>query len=85
MLKIGPISRNYTTNTKFQRSGVIFTQNKRFFWPLFKGVGLLIGAAVSADLGIAMMENETAYSTRSLDRAKYGWFTNSPKAGGLFF
>lgn len=72
--------RNYGTNTKFQRSQAIFTQNKQFFWPLLKATGLLIGSAVSADLGIAAMENETAYSTRSLDKARYGWITNSPKA-----
>jgi hypothetical protein len=72
MPQISSSSRNYGTNTKFQRSQVIFTQNKRFFWPLFKGFGLLISAAVSADFGIATLENETAYSTRSLDKARYG-------------
>jgi len=30
-------------------------------------------------LGIAAMENETAYSTGSLDKARYGRITNSPK------
>ena len=78
--QIGQRYRNYGTNTKFQRSRTIFTQNRKFFWPLFKATGLLIGSAVSADLGIAAMENETAYSTRTLDKARYGWVTNSPKA-----
>lgn len=73
-------SRDYSTNSKFQRSQVIFTQNKRYLWPIFKVTGLLISAAVTADLGVAAMGGETAYSTRSLDKNRYGWFTNSPKA-----
>lgn len=77
--------RDYSTNSKFQRSQAIFTQNKRYLWPIFKSTGLLISAAVTADLGVATMGGETAYSTRSLDKNRYGWFTNSPKARERYF
>jgi hypothetical protein len=53
---------------------------------LLKATGLLVGSAISADLGIAAMGNETAYSIRSLDKRGMGGLLIRQKLEkGLFF